>query len=148
LNRLRLLLHQILDTAQLYIREIIDLVFEVSNFFSTGLNSEKKDKYFIRAFATHEDAGDSYDPYFTAQKMIEASSSNDAWDRAYRDWWERNNSFNKLKALGMSQDNFQQWQKDNKMILDDFHKQAQEFASSSNRTFGITDFYQPGTPEI
>jgi iron complex outermembrane receptor protein len=117
-------------------------------FFQHRLEFRKKDKYFIRAFATHEDAGDSYDPYFTAQKMIEASSSNDAWDRAYRDWWERNNSFNKLKALGMSQDNFQQWQKDNKMILDDFHKQAQEFASSSNRTFGITDFYQPGTPRF
>lgn len=117
-------------------------------FFQHRLEFRKKDKYFIRAFATHEDAGDSYDPYFTAQKMIEASSSNDAWDRAYRDWWERNNSFNKLKALGMSQDNFQQWQKDNKKILDDFHKQAQEFASSSNRTFGITDFYQPGTPRF
>ncbi|MBK8053899.1 MAG: TonB-dependent receptor [Saprospiraceae bacterium] len=117
-------------------------------FYQHRLEFRKKDKYFIRAFATHEDAGDSYDPYFTAQKMIEASSSNDSWDRAYRDWWERNNSFNKLKALGMSQDNFQQWQKENKSVLDDFHRQAQNFASSSNRTFNINDFYQPGTPRF
>ncbi|MBP6446430.1 MAG: TonB-dependent receptor [Saprospiraceae bacterium] len=117
-------------------------------FFQHRLEFRKKDKFFIRAFATHEDAGDSYDPYFTAQKMIEASSSNDSWDRAYRDWWERNNSFNKLKGLGMSQDNFQQWQKDNVNVLEDFHRQAQNFASSNNRTFSITDFYQPGTPRF
>jgi hypothetical protein len=30
------------------------------------LEFSKKDKYFIRAYATHEDAGNSYDPYFTA----------------------------------------------------------------------------------
>lgn len=117
-------------------------------FYQHRLEFRKKDKFFIRAYATHEDAGDSYDPYFTAQKMIEASASNDSWDRAYRDWWERNNSFNKLKALGMSLDNFQQWQKDNKNVLEDYHRQAQNFASSTNRTFSITDFYVPGTPRF
>lgn len=57
-------------------------------------------------------------------------------------------SFDKLKTMGMSQDNLQQWQRDNKTILDDFHRQAQDFASSQNRTYNITDFYQPGTPRF
>ena len=88
------------------------------------------------------------DRYFTAQKLIEASGSNDSWERAYKDWWIQNKVFDKLKTMGMSQDNLQQWQRDNKTILDDFHRQAQDFASSQNRTYNITDFYQPGTPRF
>ncbi len=117
-------------------------------FYQHRLEFRKKDKYFIRAYATHEDAGDSYDPYFTAQKLIEASSSNDAWFRAYSDYWAQNRVFDQLKSMGMSQDNFQQWQKDNKEILDEFHRKAQDFASSNNRTFSIADFYKPGTPRF
>ncbi len=114
-------------------------------FYQHRLEFRKKDKFFIRAFATHEDAGDSYDPYFTAQKLIEASSSNDSWFRAYSDYWAQNKVADQLKSKGMSQDNFQQWQKDNKTILDEFHIKAQQFASSNNRTFNVTDFYKPGT---
>ncbi|HMR87959.1 MAG TPA: carboxypeptidase-like regulatory domain-containing protein, partial [Saprospiraceae bacterium] len=32
-------------------------------FFQHKLEYRKKDKFFVRAYATHEDAGDSYDPY-------------------------------------------------------------------------------------
>ncbi len=117
-------------------------------FYQHRLEFRKKDKFFIRAFATHEDAGDSYDPYFTSQKLIEASAGNDSWQRAYSDWWIQNKVFDQLKAKGMSQDNFQQWQKENKAILDDFHRKAQNHASSANRTFNISDFYQPGTPRF
>lgn len=117
-------------------------------FYQHKIEYRKKDKFFIRAYATHEDAGESYDPYFTAQKLIEASGSNDSWERAYKDWWIQNKVFDKLKTMGMSQDNLQQWQRDNKTILDDFHRQAQDFASSQNRTYNITDFYQPGTPRF
>jgi iron complex outermembrane receptor protein len=63
------------------------------------LNIRKRDKFFIRAYATHEDAGDSYDPYFTAQKMIEASGTNDAWQRAYEDYWSQNISSSTTEKL-------------------------------------------------
>lgn len=114
-------------------------------FFQHKIEFRKKDKFFIRAYATHEDAGDSYDPYFTAQKMVEASGPNDSWQRAYQDYWEQNKVFLQLQAMGMSQDNMVEWQKDNKSKLDQFHKEAQEYASSKNRTYNLNDFYVPGT---
>ncbi|MBK9736694.1 MAG: TonB-dependent receptor [Saprospiraceae bacterium] len=115
-------------------------------FFQHKLEYKKRDKFFIRAYATHEDAGDSYDPYFTAQKMIEASGPNDSWQRAYEDYWIQNKVFQELTSMGMSKDNMQQWQRDNKEKLDKFHKEAQDYASSQNRIFNLKDFYAPGTP--
>jgi iron complex outermembrane receptor protein len=114
-------------------------------FFQHKIEYKKRDKFFIRAYATHEDAGDSYDPYFTAQKMIEASGANDAWQRAYEDYWSQNKVTNQLIAMGMNKDNMVQWQRDNKDKLAEFHNQAQAYASSKNRLFKIEDFYQPGT---
>ncbi len=114
-------------------------------FFQHKVEFKKRDKYFIRAYATHEDAGDSFDPYFTAQKLVEASGSDDAWQRAYQDYWRQNKVLEKLQALGMSQDNMQQWQAENRDILAAFHQDAQAFASSRNRTFNLQDFYEPGT---
>lgn len=114
-------------------------------FFQHKIEYRKRDKFFIRAYATHEDAGDSYDPYFTAQKMIEASGTNDSWQRAYEDYWSQNKVAQQLRTLGMSQDNMLQWQRDNKEVLDKFHKEAQAYASSKNRTFNLNNFYEPGT---
>ncbi|MCE2789104.1 MAG: TonB-dependent receptor, partial [Saprospiraceae bacterium] len=59
-------------------------------FYQHKVEFRKKDKYFIRAYATHEDAGKSYDPYFTAQKLIEAAGDNEAWQNSYVQWWSRN----------------------------------------------------------
>lgn len=114
-------------------------------FFQHKIEFKKRDKYFIRAYATHEDAGDSYDPYFTAQKLVEASGSNDAWQRAYEDYWRQNRVFEKLQALGMSRDNMQQWQRENRDILVEFHNAAQAYATSNQRIFKTNDFYEPGT---
>lgn len=117
-------------------------------FYQHKLEFRKKDRYFIRAYATHEDAGDSYDPYFTAQKMVEASASNDQWQRAYEDWWVQNRIFNQMVNLGMTPENVGEWQQENRSLLEEWHAQAQDFASSQNRIFSITDFYEPGTPRF
>lgn len=114
-------------------------------FFQHRIEYKKRDKFFIRAYATHEDAGDSYDPYFTAQKMVEASGSNDLWQRAYEDYWIQNRVFDQLKAMGMTEENMQDWQRDNKEILAQYHLDAQNYASNYNRIFKIKDFYIPGT---
>ena len=44
-------------------------------FFQNRLEFRKKDKYFIRTYMTKEDAGDSYDPYFTALRLQERAMS-------------------------------------------------------------------------
>lgn len=117
-------------------------------FYQHKLEFRKKDKYFIRLYSTNEDAGDSYDPYFTAQKLIDASATNSAWENAYEEWWIQKNLgdvFNKMKSQGFSFDNQNTWQQENREQLLEWHKEAQQYASTKNNTLDVTDFYEPGT---
>lgn len=56
-------------------------------FFQNRLEWRKKDKFFIRAYATNEDAGNTYDAYFTALKMQDAVFTDRAWQAAYESNW-------------------------------------------------------------
>jgi iron complex outermembrane recepter protein len=120
-------------------------------FYQHKIEFRKKDKYFIRGYMTHEDAGDSYDPYFTAQKMIEAASTNEQWQNAYSSWWSRNDLgavFKKMKEMGYPADGFDaqiKWQQDNKGILDEWHKKASDFANTQNSLYNSKNFFEPGT---
>lgn len=67
-------------------------------FFQNRLEIKKENKFFVRAYATNENAGDSYDAVFTAFKMNEASRQNGDWNRNYSTNW--NLSYvNKVRAL-------------------------------------------------
>jgi len=44
-------------------------------------------KWFIRAYTTSEDAGDTYDAVFTAFKLQEYAMENEEWIRAYSTFW-------------------------------------------------------------
>jgi iron complex outermembrane recepter protein len=56
-------------------------------FFQNRLELQKKDKYFVRAYATHEDAGNSYDAVFTAFLLQQSAKSDNDWSRDYRNFW-------------------------------------------------------------
>ncbi len=56
-------------------------------FFQNRLEWRKKDKYFLRMYATNEDAGDSYDPYATALRLQTNAKSNEDWGLDYRRYW-------------------------------------------------------------
>jgi outer membrane receptor protein involved in Fe transport len=56
-------------------------------FFQNRLEWRKPGKYFLRAYATNEDAGDSYDPYATALRLQENAKSNEDWGLDYRRFW-------------------------------------------------------------
>lgn len=56
-------------------------------FFQNRLEVRQQDKFFIRAYATNEDAGKSYDAYFTALLLQEASRSDRYWSEYYRNYW-------------------------------------------------------------
>lgn len=56
-------------------------------FYQHRLELRKKDHWFIRAYRTSEDAGNSYDPYATALRMQEAARSNDDWRKVYYRYW-------------------------------------------------------------
>ncbi|MES2139975.1 MAG: TonB-dependent receptor [Bacteroidota bacterium] len=56
-------------------------------FFQNRVELVKKDKFFIRAYATNEDAGKSYDAVFTALLLQDRSKDNATWGTDYRNFW-------------------------------------------------------------
>ena len=104
-------------------------------FYQHKVEFRKKDKYFIRAYATHEDAGKSFDPYFTAQKMLNASKDNENWQNNYVEWWAKNDLgsvFKKMQALGYPAESDEgriKWQQDNIGLLNGWHKEAEAYAN-------------------
>lgn len=129
-------------------------------FFQHRIELNKKDKYFLRFYGTHEDAGDSYDPYFTAIKLQQYASSNADWFTSYSNDWVLNfvpkiknfegypkitdylgrpNEYKKAIAdfLAMHNDS-----------LTVYHKHSQQIANTGN-LFGTTkNFVEPGSAEF
>ena len=56
-------------------------------FFQSRLELRKRDKYFVRAYYTRDDAGNSFDPYFTALRLQQEAKSDRNWALDYfRSW--------------------------------------------------------------
>lgn len=56
-------------------------------FLQNKIELSKKDKWFVRAYSTNENAGNSYDAYFTALRMQRAVGTDKAWGQEYRSLW-------------------------------------------------------------
>jgi iron complex outermembrane recepter protein len=69
------------------------------SFFQGKAEIRKQDKYFLRAYYTRDDAGNSYDPYFTALRLQRNAKSQIDWSKDYINFW-RNNIDPKIKELG------------------------------------------------
>ncbi len=59
-------------------------------FYQNRLELRKEGKYFIRAYATHEDAGKSYDAYNTALILQTSAKSDEDWGLDYRGYLTAN----------------------------------------------------------
>jgi outer membrane receptor protein involved in Fe transport len=74
-------------------------------FFQNRLELHKKDKFFLRLYATNEDAGNSYDPYATALRLQENAKESEDWSQDYRSFWKLNIN-NRMRSLGYPQISF------------------------------------------
>jgi iron complex outermembrane recepter protein len=130
-------------------------------FLQNRLEFRKKDKYFLRAYSTHEDAGDSYDPYFTALRLQDSAKTDNVWAQDYTRWWQQQFIVSQMNEMGYPKpkvvfdplprlefdiDQARQWLADNQEILTEWHALAAAFANQSSPVFqGTRDFYAPGT---
>lgn len=130
-------------------------------FMQNRLEFRKKDKYFLRAYATHEDAGDSYDPYFTALRLQDSAKTDNVWAQDYTRWWQQQNIVPQMNELGYPKprvvfdplprlefdiDMARQWLAENQGALSEWHAMAEAFANQASPVFqGTRDFYTPGT---
>lgn len=124
----------------------------------------KPGKFFIRAYHTAEDAGDSYDAVFTALLLQDASKSDADWTREYVSYWTRNLS-GRVQALpGFPDPNDPQFTQDwfgdtrdstqnsafavMQMFNDSlvrWHKEAREAADGEGNLGFFEPYYEPGT---
>jgi hypothetical protein len=137
-------------------------------FFQNKLELRKEGKFFIRAYATNEDAGKSYDAYSTAILLQNASKSDQLWGVDYNskmegtlgsymlDWYNRNINgkglqLDTIPGAGGQRLNYidNYWQTSMADSLRYFHSIARNAANqdpSSNNT-GLARF-EPGTPQF
>ncbi|MBK8564268.1 MAG: TonB-dependent receptor [Saprospiraceae bacterium] len=127
-------------------------------FFQNKIEIRKNDKFFLRAYATHEDAGKSYDPYFTALRMQELAKSNTDWYNDYAKFW-RAKIYPKMKAddfpvptvnnqgqLVFDYDAAFAYLNNNQDSLNAWHDLAQANADLANPLINTTqDYFAPGT---
>lgn len=128
-------------------------------FYQNRLEFKKANKYFIRAYMTQSDAGNSYDPYFTALKLQQRSKTDASWAIDYANFW-RGNIEPQMQAMGYPQLDLTQqnpdgsfyfdttaakvWLVDNYDSLSSWHSQAEAIANLGGG--GIeADFLAPGT---
>jgi iron complex outermembrane receptor protein len=121
-------------------------------FYQNRIEFRKKDKFFIRLYSTNEDAGDSYDPYFTALLLQKSQKTSTQWKNDYEYWWTRNDLgavFKRMKEMGYGpgtdQESLRQWQRDNADWLAQQHGLAAEYADKANKNTNTPDFFAPGT---
>ncbi len=126
-------------------------------FYQHKIELKKLDKYFLRLYATHEDAGDSYDPFFTALKLQEAAKDDTEWNTSYLNYWSLNvepviknlEGFPKISdypgdpaGYQMAIDNFLLDYPDSLQV---WHERAREASNQGIAAFETEDFFEPGT---
>lgn len=126
-------------------------------FFQHKIELRKTDKYFLRGYVTHEDAGDSYDPYFTALALLDSAKVIRTWSQDYERYW-RAEIRPQINELGYPQlqvvvgpngslmfnfdrDAANQWLAANQDKLTAWHTEAEAVANGG----GEDAFYAPGT---
>lgn len=135
------------------------------SFYQNRLEFRKRDQYFIRAYATNENAGASYDPYFTALRLQEESKDPTNWATDYRRYWKGVANYPKrMRALGYPVPIYdpvtntvsfdvaaaEAWLETYNDTLTAWHSITAQYANTKNIHIeeDIQDFLEPGTPEF
>ncbi|MCP9236707.1 TonB-dependent receptor domain-containing protein [Lewinella sp. JB7] len=125
-------------------------------FFQHKVELRNRDNFFLRAYITHEDAGNSYDPYFTALRLQDLHKTDGRWQSDYRNIWIRdiqpqvNALENFPDCTGCSIPERRQAERDFyasdevQALLPELHDQARALVAMAS-SFGTQDRFEPGT---
>ncbi|MFK7947292.1 MAG: TonB-dependent receptor [Saprospiraceae bacterium] len=134
-------------------------------FFQHRVEFRKTNKYFVRAYMTQSDAGNSYDPYFTALRLQERAKNNTDWGRDYNNYWRseiepriENLNYPQIQIGGINPDGSLQidfdydaanaWISQYQDSISYWHTLAENNVNATGTTGGGSAFLQPGTPEF
>lgn len=135
-------------------------------FWQNKIELKKEDKWFVRAYSTGEDAGNTYDIVTTAIRLQEASASTERWnnrlstawtgDLNYDDLIENSETyqalFNQVLNAGLPADErlpyfnslLQQWYVDDYQYFSQLYQNAVNLVNSTS-DLSIQPFFKPGT---
>lgn len=131
-------------------------------FHQHRLELRKKDKYFLRAYMTTDDAGNSFDPYFTALRLQEEAKEDSRWSSDYINYF-RNNYEKEPEKLGFPKLEIKRdeegnlvssfdreaaeiWLGEHSDLLREWHQNSAVHANKANDRYSSTqDFFEPGT---
>ncbi|MEO0788408.1 MAG: TonB-dependent receptor, partial [Bacteroidota bacterium] len=127
-------------------------------FFQHRIELRNRDNFFIRAYVTHEDAGDSYDPYFTAIRLQDVAKVDGSWAGEYSSFWsgtivprfsELNGWPDCFPDCTLREQDAQRAEflarPDIQELLFQFHQEAQARANEAGGGFGNQARFEPGT---
>ena len=131
-------------------------------FFQNRLEIKKRDKFFFRIYATHEDAGDSYDPYFTALALQDSAKIDLEWSQLYERYWRSDikprmdeNGYPQLQQVFVDTFPFiistfdrnaaMDWINNNQDSLTYWHQLARAVADGPGITPSSLSYFEPGT---
>ncbi|HZF99431.1 MAG TPA: carboxypeptidase-like regulatory domain-containing protein [Chitinophagales bacterium] len=128
-------------------------------FFQNRVELRHPNKWFLRAYATNENAGDSYDAYFTALRLQEASKKDIPWATDYVNYWIGSIKPQVLQLEGYPTFVFPITQSYTDSILtvlaahqpdlNQWHNETAAYANTGSLQPGFeVPFYQPGTPRF
>jgi len=130
-------------------------------FYQNRVEIRKQDKWFLRAYSTHEDAGKSYDGFFTALLMQNSAKINGEWYQDYLDYWFINvkNPIQQLPGYPQPTDypTYQEYlnainpflAQNYPDTLQYYHNLTQAYANGiGNPLNGNSSFYEPGSYEF
>jgi iron complex outermembrane recepter protein len=134
-------------------------------FIQHKLELRKEDKFFLRAYMTQDNAGDTYDPYATALRMQDFAKQTGSWYSNYTDYW-RTTIDPKAIKLGYPQPKIifnpdgtvtgsfddaaaDRWLVKYKDSLVLWHQIAERETNKSLKISAVDDlaFFKPGSPE-
>ena len=133
-------------------------------FFQHKLEVGEKDKWFVRAYTTAEDAGNTYDIVTTAVRMLDASGSTADWNTRFIQNWGQNftdlvqehPTFNNIledvqnsglsgdEMLGLFNQLMADWYVDDYEYFNGLYQQNVELVNQTSGQF-VEPFYKPGT---
>ena len=131
-------------------------------FIQNRIELKKEGKWFIRAYSTHEDAGDTYDAVFTAFQMQEVAKGNDEWLIDYKAYWRSVYSSqvraltgvdsegnvvsinDVLNSFPVDMDLYNSLLEQNSETIQEFHDITREYTDTTPRPDGYP-FYEVGT---
>lgn len=134
-------------------------------FMQNKIELKKGDKYFLRAYSTRDDAGDSYDPYATALRLQDKTKLTGKWYSDYTDYWRVNIDPKAIK-LGYPQPKIilnpdgtisgsfddaaaDRWLVTYRDSIVKWHQIAETEINKKNKLGTDTkDFFYPGSPEF